>query len=540
MPKRARARSDHRNPLSSARKDSASSTKDNSDKADRNAQGLWHRKSGAGYHLFLSYYGSQPCGVVAGDGEFINIPERDRSDLRSSASNTGVSLGMSRAAKRRRQKKNAEQRSEGALQEQQKSFEDEIIGNPAVGCKNTGMSSQMQSCDSTHPLVQAFISKSNKYPHLTRFVYALSRPLPLTLRFRDYEQSSAAKVKEHLAKDYAEFIAPVAFDPANSIFQATPKSSLHKSNIGQTCPKLKQLVVDSSINGTIARQELGSMLPVICLRSVRAITAGSKVLDICASPGSKTLQALEIVSGSATQGKRGRVIANDVHSSRLDSLRAAVHRSGLPESLTSRVTYTNYDASTFPAPKSEKLFDAIICDVPCSGDGTIRKDKHILPMWSPNISNSMHGLQLKILRRALELVKVGGVVCFSTCSLNPVEDEAVVAAALRGGTDDALYELLDWPQSSLPGFLRRPGVHTWKVAFYGQDIKGTNDDGDFGSLSYFDSHGNALDAGVKEAGPTLWPNKTENKRVRLDRCTRLFPQDTDSGGFFLALIKRSK
>ena len=537
MPKGAHARSNHRNPLSSARKDSASSTKDNSDKADRNAQGLWHRKSGAGYHLFLSYYGSQPCGVVAGDGEFINIPERDRSDLRSSTSNTGVSLGMSRAAKRRRQKKNAEQRSEGALQEQQKLFEDEIIGNAAVACKNTGMSSQILSSGSTHPLVQAFFSNSNKYPHLTRFVHALSRPLPLTLRFRDYEQSSAAKVKERLAKEYAEFIAPVAFDPANSIYQSTPKSSLHKSNIGQTCPKLKQLIVDSSMNGTIARQEIGSMLPVICLRSVRAITTGSKVLDICASPGSKTLQTLEIVGGSTTQGKKGRVIANDVHSSRLDSLRAAVHRSGLPESLTSRVIYTNYDASTFPAPKSGKLFDAIICDVPCSGDGTIRKDKHILPMWSPNISNSMHSLQLKILRRALELVKVGGVVCYSTCSLNPLEDEAVVAAALCGGgtNDDALYELLDWPQSSLPGLLRRPGVHIWKVAFYSQD----SEDNDFGSLSYFDSHGNALDAGVNEAGTTFWPNETENKRIRLYRCTRLFPQDHDSGGFFLALIKRS-
>ncbi|KAL7425799.1 hypothetical protein ACHAXH_000148 [Discostella pseudostelligera] len=545
MPKRARASSDNQNPLSSARKDSASSTK-NSNKADRNAQGLWHRKSGAGYHLFLSYYGSQPSGVVAGDDDFINIAAHDGTDAGSTTINhNGGTIGMSRAAKRRRQKKNAGPTSNGALHKQHQhnpDGDDNNIGNSSFGCSNTGVESNIQPVDATHPLMQAFSLTNKKYPHLTRFVHALSRPLPLTLRFREYDPSPSVKLKEHLAKDYSDIIAPVAFDPTNSIYQSTPKSPLHKSNLGQTCPKLKQLIVDSSMSGIIARQELGSMLPVKCLRSVRAITPGSKVLDICASPGSKTLQTLEIVGSSSEQGSKGRVIANDVHVGRLDSLRAAVLRSGLPDCLTSRVTYTNHDASIFPAPKSGKLFDAIICDVPCGGDGTIRKDKHILPLWSPNISTSMHGLQLRILQRALELVKVGGVVCYSTCSLNPIEDEAVVAAALLGGSNNlggAVYELLDWPQSSLPGFLRRPGVHTWNVAFYGRDDKDTNDsDDDFDSLSFFDNYDNALDAGMKEARPTFWPNEAGNERIGLDRCTRLFPQDQDSGGFFLALIKR--
>jgi multisite-specific tRNA:(cytosine-C5)-methyltransferase len=251
---------------------------------------------------------------------------------------------------------------------------------------------------------------------------------------------------------------------------------------------------------------------------------------------------LEIVcGGSASSSKqcKGRVIANDVHSGRLDSLRAAVLRSGLPECVTSRVTYTNYDASVFPAPKSGKLFDAVICDVPCGGDGTIRKDKHILPMWSPNISNSMHVLQLKILRRALELVKVGGVVCYSTCSLNPIEDEAVVAAVFGGSNDKgAQYELMDWSQSSFPGLLTRPGVHTWKVAFHGHDIEDTNDNGDFDGLTFYDDYECAMGAGTMGASPTFWPNKAKNVRIGLERCSRLFPQDQDSGGFFLALIKR--
>jgi 16S rRNA C967 or C1407 C5-methylase (RsmB/RsmF family) len=340
---------------------------------------------------------------------------------------------------------------------------------------------------------------------------------------------------------------PVSFDPKMSIYQSTPNSSLCKSNLGKVSPELKAVIVEGSMNGCLARQELGSMLPVICLRAVGAMTKGSKVLDLCASPGSKTMQALEVTCFGCDNGtKIGRVIANDVHSGRLDSLRDAVLRSGMSDSLTSRVTYTNYDASVFPSPKSGKLFDAVICDVPCGGDGTIRKDIHILPMWTPNISNSMHDLQLRILRRALELVTVGGVVCYSTCSMNPIEDEAVVSAALTRtyGADGATYELLAWPKGLLPGFIRRPGVNEWRVAFYDQD--GANSeheesDDDFGSLSFFDNYDSALAAGVSgDMSPTFWSNAVVNKNLCLNRCMRLLPQDNNSGGFFLGLIKRLK
>jgi 16S rRNA C967 or C1407 C5-methylase (RsmB/RsmF family) len=188
-------------------------------------------------------------------------------------------------------------------------------------------------------------------------------------------------------------------------------------------------------------------------------------------------------------------------------------------------------------PKSGKLFDAIICDVPCGGDGTIRKDKHILPMWSPNISNSIHSLQLKILLRALELVRVGGVVCYSTCSLNPIEDEAVVSAALGKGENDGKFEILEWPEDMLPGFIGRAGVFDWKVAFYDSNNVDQDED-DFGSLSFYESYEAAVSAGMEDAKSTFWPNTTENKCMRLERCMRLVPQDQDTGGFFISLIKK--
>ncbi|KAL7554573.1 hypothetical protein ACHAWF_018041 [Thalassiosira exigua] len=527
MPKRSRA--SESNPLSAARKELGNKNGGSADKADQNARSLWHRKSGAGNHLFISYYGSQPMGVVAVDAE-VSSRGIDVGGGKAGAggaghsTNTSHARGMSRAAKKRRKKKKS---NNG----------DGIVGQKTAPCTGNGndIPPQTVPVDESHPLVQAFVLAKNRSPHLSEFVHALSRPLPLTLRFRCHDQSSCTELKERLCTEYSELVSPVSFDPSKYIFQSTPGSSLCKSNLGKICPKLKELIVEGSSNGTIARQEMGSMLPVLCLRSVGAIEGGSKVLDLCASPGSKTMQALEVVCPGGG-GKRGKVVANDVHSGRLSALQEALLRSGLPESITSRVTYTNHDASHFPTPKSGKLFDAIICDVPCGGDGTIRKDKHILPMWSPNISNSIHGLQLSILLRALQLVKPGGTVCYSTCSLNPIEDEAVVSAALGRYGNCAAYELLDWPEM-LPGFRMRPGALDWKVSFYDHDNVEMEED-DFGGLSFFGSYKSAQLAGMKDARSSFWPDSARNERIQLDRCRRLLPQDQDTGGFFVALIRR--
>jgi 16S rRNA C967 or C1407 C5-methylase (RsmB/RsmF family) len=147
-------------------------------------------------------------------------------------------------------------------------------------------------------------------------------------------------------------------------------------------------------------------------------------------------------------------------------------------------------------------------------------------------------LQLKILLRALELIKVGGTVCYSTCSLNPIEDEAVVSAALREmNKDRKSYELLEWPRDLLPGFKRRPGVDNWKVAFYDEN-RLENEYDDFGSLKFYSTYDDAVVAGVgEEASKSFWPHST-NHDQSLHRCTRLLPDDHDTGGFFLVLIKR--
>jgi tRNA (cytosine34-C5)-methyltransferase len=72
-------------------------------------------------------------------------------------------------------------------------------------------------------------------------------------------------------------------------------------------------------------------------------------------------------------------------------------------------------------------YDRILCDVPCGGDGTMRKNPDIWPKWNPLNSCNLHGIQYRVVKRGLELLEVGGRLVYSTCALHPVEDEAIIA-----------------------------------------------------------------------------------------------------------------
>jgi 16S rRNA C967 or C1407 C5-methylase (RsmB/RsmF family) len=369
---------------------------------------------------------------------------------------------------------------------------------------------------------------------------SLSKPLPLTFRIRnDVSREEETRIGVALEEKFGTLVAPVVLD--QRIYQARSSVDLSKSTLSKMSLPLKEFLVEHSLDGTLARQEFGSMLPVLALTRGGWMKAGSRVLDLCASPGSKTLQALEIV------GPKGKIKANDVNATRLEGLQAAVQRSGM-QSLQ-RIKYTQYDATQYPIPTSvDKRFDVILCDVPCSGDGTIRKDPHILPNWMPSTGNALHSLQVRILVRALQCLKVGGVVSYSTCSLNPVEDEAVVAAAIEQASklllskttegsskQKAMIELVDWPQKD--GFCRRPGVDTWEVAAYTGDVVDEEDERP--GLRWYSSYGEASDAAMEHAVPSMW-TPTHAATLNLERCTRLWPQDHDTGGFFVALLRRNR
>ncbi|EEB95259.1 hypothetical protein MPER_05799, partial [Moniliophthora perniciosa FA553] len=170
---------------------------------------------------------------------------------------------------------------------------------------------------------------------------------------------------------------------------------------------------------------------------------------------------------------------------------------------------TNLDASNYPSMKlpssgskmEQLLFDRILCDVPCSGDGTLRKNLGIWKKWQPNDGNGLHGLQLRILQRAMKLLKADGRIVYSTCSLNPVENEAVVAAALNANTDKA--------------------------------VKAT-----------YETYSAFLEADPQAASNTKlteghWPPQNVEE-LNLERCMRIYPHLQDSGGFFVAVLERKQ
>jgi 16S rRNA C967 or C1407 C5-methylase (RsmB/RsmF family) len=200
-------------------------------------------------------------------------------------------------------------------------------------------------------------------------------------------------------------------------------------------------------SGFISRQETVSMIPPVVL----APKGGDLVLDMCAAPGSKTGQLLEELSNEDD----GCLVANDSSSSRAFML---VHQLKRIMDVNPSVLITCCDAQFFP---SVTQFDRVLADVPCSGDGTSRKNIGIWKSWAQTGALGLHKLQYDIAwKGAANLTKVGGYLCYSTCSHNPLENEAVVAELLRKA--EGSLELVEYP---LEGFRTRPGWSNWKVFF---------------------------------------------------------------------------
>ena len=143
----------------------------------------------------------------------------------------------------------------------------------------------------------------------------------------------------------------------------------------------------------------------------------NNVLDLCAAPGGKTLLL------SLAAGPRGHVIAADLHANRVRAMAERFDRAG-----TGNVECVALDGSK-PLP-FERRFDRILVDVPCSGTGTLARHPEI--RWRLNAEDllDLHDRQVRLLRNALPALAPGGRLVYSTCSLEPEENELVVAGAL--------------------------------------------------------------------------------------------------------------
>ena len=162
-------------------------------------------------------------------------------------------------------------------------------------------------------------------------------------------------------------------------------------------------------------QEAPSMLPVVLLDP----QPGECILDMSAAPGSKTTQV-----AAAMQG-RGLVICNDVQEKRLWTLKSSLHRCGVTNYIMTKKV-----GQWFGKHMTER-FDRVLCDAPCTAQGTSRKDSDALMYCSADNIGKMARLQRELLEAAVHACKIGGRIVYSTCTLTPEENEELVRSILN-------------------------------------------------------------------------------------------------------------
>ncbi|MGA9586054.1 MAG: transcription antitermination factor NusB [Terracidiphilus sp.] len=185
--------------------------------------------------------------------------------------------------------------------------------------------------------------------------------------------------------------------------------------------------------GRIRLQDEGSQL--VAELAPRAGT----ILDCCAAPGGKTLILAE-------RNPEARIVACESSPQRLAQLRERLLMLG------SRVECRLADAAAL---EDDAAYDVVLADVPCSGTGTLGRNPEIRHRLRPEDLSRQAERQRAILRGALRAVRPGGHVVYSTCSLEPEENEQVVAAVLSEGKDARLISF-----NSRIEELRRAGILT--------------------------------------------------------------------------------
>ena len=170
--------------------------------------------------------------------------------------------------------------------------------------------------------------------------------------------------------------------------------------------------LDSFREGLFMVQDVSSML----VGELADPQPGDRVIDVCAAPGGKALHIAEKLYVKETKPLRGHVEARDLTEYKTDLIRENIERSGLPN-----ISAVRMDASV-PDPASAGSADIVIADLPCSGLGVLGRKTDLKYKASPEGIQSLVELQRKILSCAKEYVKPGGVLIYSTCTVDPAEN----------------------------------------------------------------------------------------------------------------------
>ena len=211
------------------------------------------------------------------------------------------------------------------------------------------------------------------------------------------------------------------------VFEPEPFSPLARRLLREPFPLGRSL---AAFWGYVYIQDRSSMLPPLAL----APGEGARVLDMCASPGSKTGLLAQLV------GRGGLVLGNEPARPRLANLRRNLAALNLLQAVT-----CSWPGESLPLPDAS--WDAILLDPPCSGWGTTDKNPQAIRRWQGDRLKPMLDLQRKLLTEAGRLLRPGGKLVYSTCTTNVDENEGQVRFAVEG----LGLELI--PLEPFPGFV---------------------------------------------------------------------------------------
>lgn len=230
-------------------------------------------------------------------------------------------------------------------------------------------------------------------PDFDNFIDSLNRPAPIHIRVNRLKAEPERVV--NILGERGISLKPMG-DAGKRFFEA---SNLESSG---NLPEY--------FSGYIHPQAFTSCLASMVLAPQRDCL----VLDICSAPGGKTAHMADIMENS------GLIIANELYPTRHIPLGHTLTRLGVLN-----VVYTEYQAQEFPL---RQRFDFIMADVPCSGEGRIRKQDESSNSYpsKPHPGNKLLDLQKKMILRGFDLLKDGGVMLYSTCTYNPLENEGAV------------------------------------------------------------------------------------------------------------------
>jgi len=175
------------------------------------------------------------------------------------------------------------------------------------------------------------------------------------------------------------------------------------------------LLRELSRDGLIYFQDEASQLVAHLLDA----QTGDRVLDVCAAPGSKTTHIGALAPGAM-------IVAGDLYEHRLRTLRDLATTQG-----NGSIRLVAHDAEG-DLPFADVSFDRVLVDAPCSGTGTLRRNPEIRWRIGPADIAELSSKQTRILRNAARMVRPGGTLLYSTCSLERDENEAVAEAFIKG------------------------------------------------------------------------------------------------------------